>query len=105
MAQRAGYIELSVRIAKEGDQWEARCPELGTAACGDTLDEAAAAIRDMVALHLNSLTQMGICEDFLKKHGITFHRGAPPRRARRRELSAEQDEYVTPLIERLPCAV
>lgn len=84
MAKSGGYIEVTVRFYEEGDQWTAECVELGTATCADTLPEAQVAINEMVLLHLDALEDVGACEDFLKKHGVTFHKGSAKQKPGRR---------------------
>ena len=77
------YVEVTVRFTREGDKWTAECLELGTAAYGDSLEEAQAAIADMISLHLNALEDVHAREAFFKKHRITLHRGAPKATAKR----------------------
>ena len=77
MAKIHGYVDLTVRFAREGRRWTAECLELGTAAYGDTLQEAQDAIADLVALHLNSLEDVHSREAFFKKHRIRMRLGAP----------------------------
>ena len=84
MAKSGGYIEVTVRFFKEGDQWTAQCVELGTATCADTLEEAETAIEDMVHLHLDALGDVGERQKFLKAHGVTLHRGSVDRTPRRK---------------------
>jgi predicted RNase H-like HicB family nuclease len=95
------YILLTVRIAQEGDQWAAECVELGTAACGDSIEEARAAMADLIALHLNALEEVGTCERFLRTHGIAVHRtkqasGTVP-------VRVGIGEFVTRFSEPVPC--
>ncbi len=74
-----GYVTLTLVFAQEGDQWSAVCKELGTAACGDTLEEAQEAIREVLPLHLNGLEELGERKAFFEKHGIKFVRTRPRR--------------------------
>lgn len=95
MAQAGGYIEVTIRFFKEGKQWTAQCVELGTATCADTLEDAQVAIDDMIELHLNSLEQLGICEAFLGKHGVIFHKGSVSQSAGcQREVPVRTGELV-----------
>ena len=71
------YIELTFEFKQEADQWAGLCKELGTASCGDSLDEAHEALREMVVLHLNSLEEVGERANFFSKHGIHVQRGKP----------------------------
>ena len=99
MERVEGYILLTVRFAREGDQWTAECQELGTAACGDTLEEAEGAIKDLIELHLNSLEELGERAAFFEKHGIKFHRTRPEDAKRR--IQVRPGEFVTCLTERV----
>ena len=93
MSRIKGYVELTVRIVKEGDQWAAECIELGTATCGRKLEKVQEAIVDMIGLHLNALEDVGECARFLRKHGITFHRVKP--RPRPHQVTVRPGELVT----------
>jgi len=102
---REGYVELTVKLAKEDDgRWTAECLELGTAGFGDTLDEAFEIINDLVALHLNALEDAGQCRAFLREHGITFHRLQTKRKPARRECRVGANEFVGVLTERVSLA-
>lgn len=72
-----GYLVLMLKFRKEGDQWTARCLELGTATFGRTLEEAQERIREAVTCHLNTLEDVGERDRFLKEHGITYHAQRP----------------------------
>jgi predicted RNase H-like HicB family nuclease len=92
-----GYILVTLSLHREGDQWVGLCPELGTATCGDTLDEALEALREGIALHLQTLSDVGECECFLKKQGVTVYRKKPTRQAvaSERPLSLLDEEAIT----------
>jgi len=86
-----GYIIVTLQLEREGDQWVGRCIELGTATCGDTLDETLEALREAVLLHLNTLEDVGECRRFLTEHGIRFY-GRRPATAPRQPLNLLKDE-------------
>jgi len=100
MARRSGYIQVTVRFATEGKQWAAECLELGTAACGDSLEEAKDAITDLIVLHLNALEDVGTCAKFLKEHGVVIHRHRP--KPARTKVPVRTGEFVTRLTEEIP---
>lgn len=102
MAKAGGYVELTVKFAKEGDRWTAECLELGTAAYGNTFDRAATAISDLVLLHLNALEDVGTQAAFFKKHGIRFHKAKP---VARRSVQVGVDEVVKRTVQRIPVTV
>jgi len=101
MSDANRYIQVTVRFAREGDQWTAECLELGTAGFADSLEEAKDVISDLILLHLSALEDVGTCAKFLKEHGVTVHR-VPPKQ-RRTKVSVRPDEYVTRLTEQIPC--
>ena len=103
MATIKGYIVVTLRFTQEGDQWSAVCEELGTAACGDTFEEADEAICELVVLHLNTLEKAGTREAFFKKHGIKYHKGRP-KRSRPRQVSIDRGEYASYMEVPLPAA-
>lgn len=74
-----GYIELTLTFKQEDGLWIAECEELGTAAFGETFEEAHEALEDLVTLHLNTLVDVGECDRFLKEQGIRVHRTYPER--------------------------
>ncbi len=101
-----GYINLTVSLTEEEDgQWSALCHELGTAACGDTFEEALDGIRDMVTLDLNSMEELGMRKAFFKKHNITIHRTQPSRPPKRRTVKVRMDEFVTSILQPVPAMV
>ena len=102
MSRTDAYIVLTVRFVAEDDVWTAECEELGTAAFGDTLDEAKKAIEEMIALHLNSLERTGMRAKFFRKHGIRLHKGSPSTHPQPRQVSVRPGEFVHPMTQSLP---
>jgi predicted RNase H-like HicB family nuclease len=74
-----GYIIVSLVFKREGRCWTGRCPELGTATYGSTVDEVSEALREAIMLQLNTLEDVGECERFLKENNIKFYRQKPDR--------------------------
>ena len=66
------FIEITIVLEREGSQWVSRCPELGTASCGDSMDEARENIREAVEVHLDALTHLGTLEHVLREKGLTL---------------------------------
>ena len=54
---------LTATVWQEGDQYVSRCPELGVASCGDTLDQALEALREAVELYLENAKELGMLTD------------------------------------------
>jgi len=65
-------IVLTLVFEQEGDVWTGQCKELGTAAFGDTIEEARDILSNLVTLHLNSLEELGQCEEFLKERNVAI---------------------------------
>jgi hypothetical protein len=95
-----GYIVVTIKITRAGDQWEATCLELGTATNEDTLEETMAAIEELIQLQLHTLAKHGAAEAFLKKHGLKFHQGTPPKQPSKQSVNVAPNEYVT--LKQLP---
>ena len=55
----SGVIVLTTLVEPEGDTYVSWCEELGTASCGDTVEEAFANILEAVGVHLNGLEEVG----------------------------------------------
>lgn len=74
-------IKLRVRIKEEDGQYSAICEELGTASCGDTIEEAEKNIMEAIRVDLDSMEQHGVMMKFLKEKGIKIetieHEGKP----------------------------
>ena len=76
--QTGGFVVLRFEFNKENDgRWTAVCTELGTATFGDTFEEAQEDLQEAVALHLNTLEDVGERRRFFKENNITLHRVQP----------------------------
>ena len=47
----------------EGEAVVSKCPELGVASCGDSVEEAMANLREAVELYLENAQELGLLED------------------------------------------
>ena len=72
-----GHIVLTLLVHKEGEQFVSECPELGTASCGDTIDEAFHNIREATELYLNAIEEAGERERIFRKRRVPVHDGPP----------------------------
>lgn len=79
MARKHGQITVTLVVYEEDGAYVAKCKELGTASCGDTIDEAFANIKEAVLLHLDTLEDIGEREHFFKEKGIRIE-GTKPKR-------------------------
>ena len=66
----AGEVALTAEFELEDGQYVARCVELGTASCGDTVEEAVENIAEAIAVHLNALEKLGQLEEVLRAAGV-----------------------------------
>jgi predicted RNase H-like HicB family nuclease len=60
------FIEVTLEFDREGARVVATCPELGTGAFGDDLQEATSALVEAIALQLETLDDAGELDSFLK---------------------------------------
>lgn len=72
---------LTYIIHPEDGQYAAYCRELGTASCGDTVEEARAALEDAVRLHLDTLEELGMRTRYFRERGIKVCRTLKPKAA------------------------
>lgn len=90
---RSGYIIVTVRFSQEEGQWVGQCPELGTATCGDTWEEAKEAIEEAIELKVDTLSGLGELPRFLAEHGIPLYVRKPTRRRDMAEVPLDPNVY------------
>lgn len=73
-----GYIILVGTIEPEDHLFTARCAELCTASCAETVEEALDNLDEAVAVLLESLVDIGTLERELSESGIAVHTGPLP---------------------------
>jgi predicted RNase H-like HicB family nuclease len=56
-------FEYTGVVWKESDGYVSKCPELGVASCGDTLEEAVANLREAVDLYIENAQELGLMAD------------------------------------------
>ena len=71
------YIILTFKFRREGKRWTAYCEELGTAIFGRSLPDAEKKLEEAVALHLDTLEDVGERERFLAEQNVVVHRTRP----------------------------
>lgn len=78
--QQTAYVDLHFRAFPEGNQWVSECLELGVTSCGDTMQDALAAIVDATTLYLETLEDEGELERVLLEAGLqrTLNSGPEP---------------------------
>ena len=72
-----GHVLLTGVVEKEGDQFVSYCRELGSASCGDTIDEALENLGDAIEVHLSDLEDTGELQKFLRERNIRIDEGPP----------------------------
>ena len=68
-----GYILLTEVVEEDDGQFAAYCLELGTATCGDTIEEALSNLQEAIVVHLNALDEVGTRERVFKERNIVVH--------------------------------
>ena len=74
----SGYVALTGTIEPEDDGFNAYCPELGVATCGDTVEEALDNLGDAIGLQILELADIGRLERDFREKGITVKAGPLP---------------------------
>ena len=74
MSPAGDTIVLTSVVEPEGEMFVSTCTELGTASCGDTIQEALENLEDAIAVHLNALEELGETERVFEERGIEILR-------------------------------
>ena len=72
-----GMIVLTQIVEEEGEQFVSYCLELGTASCGDTIEEALHNLEEAIEVHLNALEETGEWERVFREKNITIRPLSP----------------------------
>lgn len=70
-----GYV--TAVIWKEGKRYVSKCPELGVASYGKTLEEARHALGEAVALYLENAQRLGLLKDIAPALSAPVHYTSP----------------------------
>jgi predicted RNase H-like HicB family nuclease len=97
-----GYLDLTMKVYREDDQYVSECIELGVASCGDSVDEAFDAVSEAVTLYLEVITEDGELERILRERGLELHQGEPPEDGPEVPVRARPREFVSPRQVRIP---
>ncbi len=65
-----GHVIFTGVAEKEGDQFVSYCRELGTASCGDTIEEALQNLGDAIEVHINALVETGELQRVFREKNI-----------------------------------
>jgi len=92
------YIIVSVEVEREGDYYVSKCVELGTASFGSSEEEAVRNALDAALVYLNTLEDLGECDQVLRQKGVPIREGesAGPR------MTCSPHSFVHPVVLPLP---
>jgi len=62
-------LKLTGIFGHEGQSVVSKCPELGVASCGDTVEEAMANLREAVELYLENARKLGLIFPIISTSG------------------------------------
>ena len=74
MSPVGDIVVLTSVVEPEDDMFVSTCIELGTASCGDTIQEAFDNLEEAIAVHLNALEELGETERVFHERGIEILR-------------------------------
>jgi predicted RNase H-like HicB family nuclease len=69
------YLQCSVLVRQEGDQYSSWCPELDVASSGATVEEATANLKDAVTCYLDTYAELGELSRMVKERGLKLTKG------------------------------
>ena len=72
-----GYVVLTGYTEGEEDGFNAYCPELGVATCGDTVGEVLDGLQDALEVYIAGLAEIGELERVFAARGVTVRSGPP----------------------------
>ena len=72
-----GHVILTGYVEKEDHQFASFCRELGSASCGDTIDEALENLGDAIDVHLDALEETGELQRVFRERNIRIDAGPP----------------------------
>ncbi len=56
-------LDYMAVVWKEEGKYVSKCPELGVASCGNTLEEAIENLKEAVTLYMENAKELGLMED------------------------------------------
>ena len=72
-----GYVVLTGYTEPEDDGFNAYCPELGVATCGDTIEEVLDGLQDALEVYIAGLREIGELERVFAARGVALQSGPP----------------------------
>ena len=72
-----GHVILTGYAEKEDHQFVSYCRELGSASCGDKMDEALENLGEAIEVHLDALEETGGLKRVFRSRNIRINSGPP----------------------------
>ena len=72
-----GYVVLTGYTEPEDDGFNAYCPELGVATCGDTIEEVLDGLQDALEVYIQGLREIGELERVFAEKGVALQSDPP----------------------------
>ena len=98
-----GYVVLTGIVAAEEGGFNAYCPELGLATCGDTVEEVLDGLADAIRVYLDDWDDPDDLERMLRENGVSVKIAPPP--ADSVNVSIPPGKTVRVYIQSVPAAV
>ena len=70
-----GYVVLTGYTEPEDDGFNAYCPELGVATCGDTIEEVLDGLQDALEVYIAGLLEIGDLARVFAARGVAIQSG------------------------------
>lgn len=74
----AGYVVLTGIVAAEDGGFNAYCPQLGVATCGDTVEEVLDGLADAIQVYLDDWDDPDDLARMLRENGVPIKTAPPP---------------------------
>lgn len=103
----AGYVVLTGIVAAEDGGFNAHCPQLGLATCGDTVEEVLDGLSDAIQVYLDDWDDPDDLARMLRANGVSIKTTPPPAAAVSASVPAGKTlrVYVQKLPVPVPAAV
>jgi predicted RNase H-like HicB family nuclease len=72
---KKNYLDLSVVVRKEGNQYSSWCPELDVASSGERIEQAHENLKEAITCFVETYSELGELDAMLKEKGIAVNFG------------------------------
>jgi predicted RNase H-like HicB family nuclease len=73
--KKKNYLDLSVLVRKEGQQYSSWCPELDVASSGESIEQACENLKEAITCFIETYAELGELDAILKEKGIAVSAG------------------------------